>query len=128
MRNQGFEPDLLPRRQRIVCLAVHRDGELTDAVGDIFNCTELSQVPAYGHPNKFALGTVERSSGGGRAPFRNFNDEIARGQHPQCGACRMLPVCGGACPKQWSEGRVPCPSAKTNMPERLMLWYATQQP
>jgi len=128
MRNQGFELDLLPRRQRIVCLAVHRDGELTDAVGDIFNCTELSQVPAYGHPNKFALGTVEQSSGIRHAPFRNFNDEIASGQHPQCGACQMLPVCGGACPKQWSEERVPCPSTKTNMPERLTLWYATQQP
>jgi uncharacterized protein len=100
---------------------------LTDALGNVFNCTEVSQVPAYGEPNKFALGTVDERTALAHVPFREFNDEIAKGEHSQCGACRMLPVCGGACPKQWSEGRVPCPPAKTNMPERLTLWYATQQ-
>jgi uncharacterized protein len=39
----------------------------------------------------------------------------------------MLPVCGGACPKQWHEGRAPCPSAKKNLGERLMLALALSQ-
>jgi uncharacterized protein len=127
MQNRGFQVDLLPGRQRIVCLAVHREGELTDALGNLFNCTEVSQVPAYGEPNRFGLGTLDREDVVAQPPFRNFNDEIAQGDHPQCGTCRMLPVCGGACPKQWSEGRSPCPSARANISERLTLWYATQQ-
>jgi uncharacterized protein len=124
MARWGFAPDLLPHRKEIVCLAVHREGELTDALGTIFNCTEVSQVPTYGQPNRFALRSLDEEEGQVSPPFRQFNDEIARGKHSLCGECQMLPTCGGACPKQWSEGNTPCPSAKTNIAERLTLWYA----
>lgn len=127
MHREGFDLDLLPGRQPIVCLAVHREGELTDAVGDIFNCTEVSYVPSYGQPNRYAIGTLDGDDVVGQPPFRQFNTEIAAGEHPQCGGCRMLPACGGACPKQWSEGNVPCPPAKANMSDRLALWYAIRQ-
>jgi uncharacterized protein len=127
MHNQGFELDLLPRRRRIACLAVRRDGELTDALGNLFTCTEVSYVPTYGERNRFAVGTVDRGDVVSDPPFRRFNEEIASGEHPQCAQCRMLPVCGGSCPKQWSEGNLPCPPAKANMAERLALWYAIRQ-
>ena len=35
----------------------------------------------------------------------------------------MLPVCGGGCPKQWTEGRVACPTSKFNIQEKLILSY-----
>ena len=128
MHDRGYDLDLLPRRRPIVCLAVRSDGELTDAYGDVFTCTEVSYVPAYGRPNRFAIATLDDGDRhSGPQPFRRFNHEIAAGEHAQCSACPMLPACGGACPKQWSEGRVPCPSTKVNLPERLALWYATRQ-
>jgi hypothetical protein len=53
----------------------------------------------------------------------NFNSRVAQGEYP-CSSCRMLPVCGGACPKKWLEGFEPCPSAKRNIKERLLLYYS----
>jgi uncharacterized protein len=35
----------------------------------------------------------------------------------------MLPVCGGACPKSWAEGRRACPPNKFNIKEKLILSY-----
>jgi uncharacterized protein len=128
MHNLGFSIDLLPSRRRIVCLAVQREGEATDAVGNVFNCTEVSYVPIYGEPNRYTLGKIEDEELETQAPFRSFNREVLSGKHARCAECPMLPVCGGACPKQWEEGNVPCPSAKENISERLALWYALRQP
>lgn len=121
MHQRGFRVGLLPTRRPIVCLAVQDHGELTDAFGGIFNCTEVSYVPAYGTPNRYEIGHVELR---GRRPFRDFNEEIRDGTQAPCHHCPILPVCGGACPKLWSEGRVPCPSMKANLGERLLLWGA----
>lgn len=126
MYNRGFALDLLPRRQSIVCLAVRRHGEVTDALGNVFNCTEAPYVPAYGDPNRLMIGTLEDREPRGSVPFGAFNDEIGAGDHLSCQRCAMLPACGGACPKQWSEGNTPCPPAKTNIGERLALWYASK--
>jgi uncharacterized protein len=124
MHNHGFRLDILPSRKPIVCLAVRREGELTDATGTVFNCTELSYVPAYGNPNDHAIGTLGSDRPEALAPFRGFNEEMIAGDHVPCRSCAVLPACGGACPKQWHEGNVPCPSIKANLSERLTLWYA----
>ncbi len=126
LHNRGFQTGLLPSRRKITCLAVRKDGELTDAFGDVFNCTEVSYVPSYGKPNLYTIGG---SNIGMQAlvPFRQFNQELLGGQHPTCHSCSMFPVCGGACPKLWSEGKVPCPSMKSNIHERLALWYALRK-
>ena len=58
--------------------------------------------------------------------FGNFNAEVRQGKYP-CSTCRMLPVCGGSCPKQWREGIEPCPSAKQNIEQRLLLSYAVSR-
>jgi uncharacterized protein len=120
----GFRPKLIPSRKPIVCLAVRPLGELVDATGALFNCTEVSYVPAYGNPNKYSIGDVTH----GEIPERrsvlgDFNARVRRHEYP-CATCRMLPVCGGSCPKQWQEGLVPCPSPKFNIEERLLLQYA----
>jgi uncharacterized protein len=120
----GFRPSLLPRRRPIVCLAVSPDAEVIDANGEIFNCTEVSYVPAYGRPNRFAIGDLQSGvAEEKRLQLGSFNERIGRGEY-QCGECPMLPVCGGRCPKLWQEGIVPCPTAKFNIGERLLMKYA----
>jgi uncharacterized protein len=120
----GFAPSLVPNRKRVVCLATLPRGELVDAYGNLFNCTEVSYVPAYGVPNRYSLGTLKDGVAAERRELlRDFNSRVARGEYP-CLSCRLLPVCGGACPKKWLEGFEPCPSAKRNIKERLLLFYA----
>jgi uncharacterized protein len=120
----GFRPSLLPDLKPIVCIALDNNAELVDAYGNVFNCTEVSYVPTYGTPNEYA---VDHLSGqkmpGKRERLSNFNDLVRQGEY-SCSSCRMLPVCGGACPKSWLEGMEPCPSAKQNIEQRLILRYA----
>ncbi|MFC4161893.1 radical SAM protein [Chitinimonas lacunae] len=127
----GFEVGLVPPRRPIVCLSVQRQGEVTDAYGSTFNCTEVPYVPAYGTPNQYQMAvpvhTIHFQRRPSEAPalkLRDFNQQLLAGEHQQCAACRMLPVCGGHCPKSWHEGHAPCPSAKRNMPDRLNLLFA----
>lgn len=120
----GFNPKILPNRRPIVCMAVSPDSELVDANGDLFNCTEVSYVPKYGAPNRYAIGNLATGEmPGKRDVLGDLNDRIDRGEY-DCGACRMLPVCGGRCPKLWQEGIVPCPSTKFNIESRLLVKYA----
>lgn len=119
-----YRVGLLPTLQPIVCLAVQPYGTLVDATGTLFNCTEVSYVPAYGNPNLYAIGHVTRGeTGKSRDLLGDFNSRVERGEY-SCSSCRMLPVCGGACPKAWLEGQEPCPSAKSNIEDRLLLSYA----
>ena len=122
MMRRGFHVDLIPPRRKIVCLAVRPGGTVTDARGNEFNCTEAPQVPSYGDPNRYSTGTV---SGEKRAEpyFRSFGESIAKGE-VGCGSCQLLPVCGGACPKSWSDGQAACPSHKRNIAERVLLEFA----
>ena len=124
MARFGFRVSVVPELTPVVCIAVRPDSEVVDARGEVYNCTEVSYVPAYGVPNRFGVGHVET----GRDPaarqiLGDFHDRVAAGAY-DCGSCRMLPVCGGACPKQWLEGRAPCPSAKRNIEDRLLLAFA----
>jgi uncharacterized protein len=135
MLRLGFPLQMIPSRRKTVCVAVCPRSEVVDAFGSLFNCTEVSYVPAYevqtpaengcgGAPrNTFSIGTV---SGGEdparRACFADVNDRIQRRELP-CHACEMLPVCGGACPKQWRVGDALCPPYKLNMRQRLTLGY-----
>lgn len=127
MLQLGFSLAVIPNRKSTVCMAVKPRSELVDAYGTVFNCTEVSYVPAYGTPNEFA---IDHLSGlpmpGTRDRLGQFNDRVREGAYP-CSTCRMLPVCGGACPKAWQEGLEPCPSAKRNIEERLLLSFAVSR-
>ncbi len=127
----GFNVGLVPPRRRIVCMAVQREAEVLDAYGAIFNCTEVPYVPTYGQPNLYELtvpiSELDSSKHESLAPYklRHFNEQIANGNQKQCASCKMLPVCGGQCPKAWTENLEPCPSAKQNMRDRLNVLFAT---
>lgn len=101
------------------CKATTRAGEIIDPSGRIFSCSEHPLVP--GAPDGAVVATVDGLTGSQRRPaglFDDWFDEIDTGE-PQCARCPILPVCGGACPKLWREGHVPCPSVKHNWVERM---------
>jgi uncharacterized protein len=122
--NSGFTVPLIPPRKEINCLAVRRTGDVISATGELFNCTEVPYVPAYAKTNEYLIGHLDTGEEPGRRNLlADFNDRVERGDFG-CSSCRMLPVCGGSCPKLWQEGIAPCPSAKQNIEKRLLLHLA----
>ncbi|BDA83875.1 radical SAM/SPASM domain-containing protein [Aureimonas sp. SA4125] len=127
MLRKGLAAALIPAAKPIVCMAVNPHAELIDPFGQTFNCTEVSLVPAYGSPNVYARGTLSQERTSQPADMlANFLHKVEDKQFG-CANCPMLPVCGGACPKQWESGKAPCPSAKRNISDRLLLAYAASQ-
>ncbi|MGC1719651.1 MAG: radical SAM protein [Isosphaeraceae bacterium] len=139
----GFKPGLLPRPRPITCMVFKPEAELVDPSGNLFNCTEVSLVPAYsrsvsqGNPlrvinnnyrheptNVYQIGDLNGAVyPEGRRKLGGFLDDVRSGKY-LCHTCPMLPVCGGSCPKLWLEGQVPFPSAKFNIEQRMLLAYA----
>jgi uncharacterized protein len=120
----GFKVVPLPSLSPIVCIAVSKDAEVIDSQGQIYNCTEIPLVPLYESAD-YLLGNVRKQpevSLQERA-FHDWPGEIESNKALWCSTCRMLPVCGGGCPKAWREGNPPCPPAKSNIEDRLALAY-----
>jgi uncharacterized protein len=114
----------LPQRKKQTCIAVGGPSEMYDAYGNVFNCTEISYTNFYdntpyqlGNLNENPLKKFENK------PFQNWNQEILSGSQDPCHKCRLLPVCGGACPKSWKENNIPCPPFKYNIKKDLELRY-----
>ncbi len=114
---------LVPRkRKEIVCMAVSKDGEVVDAYGNVFNCTEFPYVPTY-DANEVMLGNVQFNpldTFSDKRLFSDWNEDVENGYFP-CATCKLLPICGGACPKSWYEGNPACPSLKENLSQRLKI-------
>jgi uncharacterized protein len=123
MIQQGFAVGLLPGRVKKVCLSVSPTSEMYDAYGNIFNCTEVSYTSVYENTD-YVLGNLKFPGDGTKVsrPLSNWNDEILENKFP-CSTCKMLPVCGGACPKSWHEDMRACPPNKFNIKEKLALSY-----
>ncbi|SNS12247.1 uncharacterized protein SAMN06265795_101126 [Noviherbaspirillum humi] len=126
----GYQPALLPQRRKIVCLSVQHDAEVVDAHGGN-NCTETPCVPAHGQPDRHAVSfpvkVITQTQMQPAQRLKAFNAQLLNGEHRQCAACAMLPVCGGQCPKSWHEGMAPCPSTKHNIRHRLNLLFALDE-
>lgn len=124
----GFNPGLLPGRVKQVCIAVSEDSEMYDAFGNVFNCTEVSYTDFYdGTPYK--LGNLRKNPKINipNKPLNNWNSQVLIDKELPCHTCRMLPVCGGACPKSWHEDMRACPSSKFNIKEKLALAYVVSK-
>jgi uncharacterized protein len=125
MEAYGFKVNYLYPRKKQVCMALNPLSELIDPNGGIFGCTEVSLVPSYGNENSniHQLGNVnEGFLEKNKSDFSNFYDKNEIEKFP-CKSCEIFPICGGSCPKEWKEGRVPCPSMKFNSKDRLLLYY-----
>lgn len=131
MHELGFKCNYIPKRKKKLCIAVDPSSSLIDPFGNIFNCTEVSLVPTYEEngENKYKLGHVSEDNL--KYPERRnilgdfYEEENLQRYH--CYRCNLLPVCGGMCPKEWLEGRVPCPTIKYNIQERLLLHFAIHE-
>ncbi|MCH7232154.1 radical SAM protein [Glycomyces sp. L485] len=122
----GFSVPRMPNRPKAAtCLATTRKGELIDPLERVYSCSEHPLVP--GPRSSEIIGTVE-SLGNTLRPAGKFDDwyaQVTAGEW-QCSSCPILPVCGGSCPKLWTEGHLPCPSIKFNWDEKLS-WEAERR-
>ena len=112
--------------QPIVCMAVQPDAEVIDAFGNVYNCTETPYVPVY-NDSEYLMGNIQfppESIHPKKDRLVTWNQDLSKGEFP-CASCPILPICGGACPKQWHESISPCPSIKYNLKDRLLIY--TQQ-
>lgn len=128
MYTLGFKQSFLPRRRKTVCLAVRPNSSVVDTKGDLFNCTELSQVPTYevNGVNSRRIGTLLSPIDSKKWKILGtFNEKVYNNEVP-CSQCSMLPICGGSCPKEWADGSIPCPSFKWNLKDRLLLELASK--
>ena len=127
MQECGFKVNWLPKRKKSVCFAVRPNAELIDPYGGIYGCSEVSIVPSYEVDGKniHEIGNVldaELKHPERRNTFGGFYEKSEINNY-DCSFCPMLPTCGGGCPKEWKEGRIPCPSTKFNIKEKIVMHY-----
>jgi len=119
MLELGLRFTVLPSHSTdVVCTAATRYAEVISPSGSIFSCTEHPLVPQ--HEAGDALTTLDAIFDGRRplGSFDDWNKLVERGDVP-CQGCAVFGVCGGACPKHWTEKIIPCPSFKLNLQERF---------
>lgn len=129
LQELGFNVGFLPKRNKSLCMTVQPHNELVDPFGDVFSCTEVSLVPSYlkDGKNKHRLGDLKDTAiVHPNGPWNSFYEDQTLSKY-DCWTCPMLPTCGGACPKEWSEGRIPCPPTKFNIKERMLLAVVRSQ-
>lgn len=122
MNRLGLRFTALPNEpEGVLCAAVSQSVEIHSSSGAMFSCSEYPLVPQ--HEKGGGLGPIETlpvSAPRPIGPFDDWHDAVANGETP-CHSCYFFPVCGGACPKQWREGAVPCPPYKFTLEERFDL-------
>lgn len=123
--NLGWDVGQLPKRRVATCIATTDDGWVVDHSGGVFDCTEKPLVGSYSDHRKgsisdLASGVPLRAD----RSFRQFGPDLPTSS--MCGQCFALPVCGGRCPKEWAEGRIPCPSFKLQAENYLRLAFAAK--
>ncbi|MCJ7932652.1 MAG: SPASM domain-containing protein [Chryseobacterium sp.] len=112
---------VVPERVRKPCMVVSKTSEVFDAFGNVSTCWEVPYTPYY-DDSKYYSGNLLKSKDidTTNAHMRNWFDEIPTNDS-WCKDCTFLPLCGGACPKDWAEGTPACPSFKFNIEDRLLL-------
>jgi uncharacterized protein len=118
----GMNHAVLPRaRAGKICPAVTRSQEVISSTGSVFSCTEHPLVDQ--HEREDALSPVVMLPTPRLRPRGQFDDwhERLSSSSVPCSGCVFLPVCGGSCPKHWSESDPPCPPFKSNIQARMDL-------
>jgi uncharacterized protein len=119
--NYGY---LSKKRKKQVCISTGEHDEVFDAYGDVYDCTEISQVPAYEGKDEYKAGKLyDETYKSAKRTFGSWNDDILAKDFP-CSTCEILPICGGSCPKLWKEGIVACPAIKHNIKDRMIMDFS----
>ena len=109
-------------RTKEVCVTVSRAAEVIDPNGSVHSCTEQPLVPGREHT---AVGhVVDLPAPELRPPgaYDSWNHDLLGPTDAHCPSCSIFPMCGGACPLVWHEGRPACPPLKQTLPMRLTLY------
>lgn len=122
MLDLGLNFMIVPTASKpLVCGAVTTSTEIISSTGAIFSCSEQPLVPEAEANQVLAhITDIPADDKRPAGPFHDWHDQIENKEVP-CNGCPMLGVCGGSCPKLWSEGFSPCPSYKRNFQQRLHL-------
>lgn len=113
----GWSVGFLPRRRLTACLATRENSYVFDSSGGVYGCTEFPLVPSYAS-RRLGLSDQILDPEFPTDSLRSFETAILGGT-TYCRTCFNLPTCGGSCPKDWAEGRVPCPPFKYTASEAL---------
>ena len=118
---------ILHSRKYNTCMATGGEGEMYDAFGNVYNCTEVSYSDFYENKG-YLLGNVERDTlkRFDSKPHNDWFDIVHNTDKYPCHGCRLLPICGGSCPKSWVEGIPACPPYKYNIVKEMELKYLLQ--
>lgn len=114
---------VVPSKKIGPCMVVKQDSEVYDAQGNVYPCYEYPYTPKYESP-EYRIGHLDSidTERNDHAITRDWFTDI-KGEIAPCKSCNLFPVCGGACPKQWYNGEVACPSYKHNIEDKLVLDY-----
>lgn len=124
--SKGWNIGFLPKRKYGACIATSKDQVIIDPNGEEFDCTEMPLVRSYKdrairYKNESNIIAKESSRS-----YESFNSSV-KSFESVCSSCFAFPVCGGACPKEWDEGRIPCPSFKYTASEALKSAIITKE-
>ena len=119
-----FGRNVLHSRKNNTCMATGGEGELYDAFGNVYNCTEVSYSDFYEN-KEYRLGNIVRDTFNtfSNKPHNDWFDIVKNSDKYPCHGCRLLPICGGSCPKSWTEGIPACPPYKYNILKEMEFKY-----
>lgn len=120
-RNTFLKKDIVPPRNTKPCMVVSETSEVFDAYGNVSTCWEVPYTPYYENSEYYAGNMMkDENVSSENTVMRKWFSEIPT-NNSWCKDCKFLPLCGGACPKDWNEGTPACPSFKFNIDDRLLL-------
>ncbi len=111
-------------RKLQTCVATGGNSEVYDAFGNIYNCTEIPYADFY-NGTSYKLGNLnsDYKSIFTSKPHNDWYATVRDTSRFPCHSCKLLPVCGGSCPKSWEEGNPACPSFKFSIAKELEFEY-----
>lgn len=116
-----LKKDIVPPRNTKPCMVVSQTSEVFDAFGNVSTCWEVPYTPYYENTEYYSGNMLKDSNvNSENTIMRKWFSEIPTNDS-WCKSCKFLPLCGGACPKDWKEGTPACPSFKFNIDDRLLL-------
>ncbi|WUH98345.1 SPASM domain-containing protein [Spirillospora sp. NBC_00431] len=107
------------KRRHMVCVAVNGRAEVIAPAGQLHSCTEQPLVPGR---EDTAIGHVTQAQSAELRPkgrYDDWNKNLLGDTSAYCPSCAIFPICGGACPLIWDEGKPACPPLKVTLPMRL---------
>lgn len=115
-------------RKKQTCIATGGTTEMYDAFGNIYNCTEIPYADIY-KDSEYILGNLkdDHQKNLTNKPHNDWYDIVKNTDKYPCHSCKLLPVCGGSCPKSWTEGNPACPSFKFSILKELELEYLVRK-